>query len=254
MISSTMSQTPFDDAPNRLVLMLVDLRRFCYCFRRAFRFQCPSFGRLLTDDRKVLARRGWLDGRKEQRRGGGNDRALPPTLARRQLVLVASLAVVASFTPVVSVGAATSIMLKVEASGGLPGFRSGELRRYLALHTEEIGLGDWRFEPAADDASTPNRVVWTFKLSPHAGGEVRSHGVPRMAERTFGVRRPITIEARLYLNGEYQTLVEGQATIQGGPNDPDLAAAVTSLTQNLLGVSGAYRSLDSGQRQGYPSR
>jgi hypothetical protein len=69
-----------------------------------------------------------------------------------------------------------------------------------------------------------------------------------MAERTFGVHRPITIEARLYLNGEYQMLVEGQATIQGGSDDRDLAAAIASLTQSLLGNSGAYRSIDTGQR------
>ena len=56
-----------------------------------------------------------------------------------------------------------------------------------------------------------------------------------MAEWVFGVRRPITIEARLYLNGEYQILVEKQAVIRGGPDDPDLAAAVASVTQNLLG-------------------
>jgi hypothetical protein len=38
--------------------------------------------------------------------------------------------------------------------------------------------------------------------------------------------RPITIEARLYLNGQYQTLVENQAVVQGGPDDPDLGAPV----------------------------
>jgi hypothetical protein len=70
-----------------------------------------------------------------------------------------------------------------------------------------------------------------------------------MAERTFGIHRPITIEVRLYLNGEYQTLVEGQAIVQGGPDDRDLAAAVASLTQSLLGTSGAYRATDTGQRQ-----
>ena len=61
-----------------------------------------------------------------------------------------------------------------------------------------------------------------------------------MSGRVVGVHRPITIEARLYLNGEYQTLVEKQAVIEGGPNDPDLAAAVATVTQNLLGPSGAY--------------
>jgi hypothetical protein len=130
-------------------------------------------------------------------------------------VFIAACALVARFAPFVSAAAATAITLEVGATGGLPGFHSGELRRYLALHMTEIGLGDWRFEPAADDASARNRVVWTFKLNPYAGGEVRRVGLPQLAERTFGIHRPITIEAWLYLNGEYQTLVEGQAIIQG---------------------------------------
>ena len=72
-----------------------------------------------------------------------------------------------------------------------------------------------------------------------------------VGDRRFGVHRPVTIEARLYLNGEYQTLVEKQAIIQGGPNDPEFAAAVASATQNLLGPSGAYRAIDLGLRRGH---
>ena len=64
-------------------------------------------------------------------------------------------------------------------------------------------------------------------------------------EDWFGAR-PVTIEARLYLNGEYQTLVEEQATVRGGPDDPALAAAVVSVTRNLLGPRGAYRAIDTG--------
>ena len=71
---------------------------------------------------------------------------------------------------------------------------------------------------------------------------------PHMAERTFAAHRAITIEARLYLNGEYQTLVKQQAVVQGGPGDPDLATAVASVTQNLLGPQGAFRAIDSGRR------
>ena len=115
-------------------------------------------------------------------------------------------------------------------------------------------LTDWRFEPAADHSSAPDRIEWSFKLSPYAGGEVRSFTRPHLADRTFGAHRPITIEARLYLNGEYQALVEKQAVIQGGPDDTDLAAAVASVTQNLLGPQGAYRAVDSGHRPASPAR
>jgi hypothetical protein len=69
-----------------------------------------------------------------------------------------------------------------------------------------------------------------------------------VAEEGFGVHRPVTIEARLYLNGEYQALVTRQAMVQGGPNDPDLAVAVANATESLLGPSGAYRAIDTGRR------
>jgi hypothetical protein len=69
-----------------------------------------------------------------------------------------------------------------------------------------------------------------------------------MAERTFVAYRSVTIEAKLYLNGEYQTLVEKQVVIEGGPNDPNLAAAVAAVTETLLGSQGAFRAIDSGQR------
>jgi hypothetical protein len=144
--------------------------------------------------------------------------------------------------------------LTVAAVDTLPGFHLADLPRYLAQHMADTHLTDWRFEPAADHSSAPDRIEWSFKLSPYAGGEVRSFTRPHLADRTFGVHRRITIEARLYLNGAYQTLVERQAFIQGGPDDADLAAAVASVTQNLLGPRGAYRAIDSGQRPASPAR
>jgi hypothetical protein len=98
------------------------------------------------------------------------------------------------------------------------------------------------------------RAAWSFKLNPYAGGEVRNFARTSGYERKLGLHRPVTIEARLYLNGEYQTLVEAQAIIHGGPDDPALAAAIASATQGLLGPSGAYRAIDTGQRPAYPSR
>jgi len=114
----------------------------------------------------------------------------------------------------------------------------------------EARLGDWRFEPArTSDAPAPNRVEWSFKLNPYAGGQVRTFVRPQMEERIVGVHRPITIEVRLYLNGEYQTLVSGEAVVEGGPDDPELATVIEKLTRTLLAPSGAYRSIDTGQRR-----
>src|SRR3954452_19999047 len=86
------------------------------------------------------------------------------------------------FAPAV---AAAQLTLQVETSDVLPGFHLGDLPRYLALHMAEARLADWRFEPAADKGSTPDRVEWSFKLNPYAGGEVRTFVRPHMAERTF---------------------------------------------------------------------
>jgi hypothetical protein len=179
------------------------------------------------------------------------DNKLPQWLCFDRAALAAGLAL-ASFVPLTATAA--SVTLKVEAADTLPGFHLADLSRYLALYMAIARLANWRFEPVVDKGSSPDRVKWTFKLNPYAGGEVRRFMRPHMAERIFGVHRPITIEARLYLNGEYQALVEKQVVIQGGRNDSDLAEAVASFTQNLLGPSGAYRAIDTGQRPPYGPR
>jgi hypothetical protein len=146
--------------------------------------------------------------------------------------------------------AAAFITLKVEASNGLPGFPRADLSRYLALQMTEVGLSHWRFESAAESGSGPDRVEWSFKLNPYAVGDVRRFGRSLIEERTVHAHRSITIQTRLYLHGEYQTLVEGQAVIDEGRgrDDPHLAETVANVTKNLLGPSGAYRAIDVGQR------
>jgi hypothetical protein len=162
--------------------------------------------------------------------------------------LLAGLTPTATFAPFASAGAGASLTLKVEASHGLRGLHHSALTRFLATHMADAGLANWRFEPAEGDGPAPDRVEWSFKLNPYAGGEVRRFAHSLIDELSFHAHRPVTIEARLYLNGEYQTLVEKQAIIDGGPNDPHLAEAVVSVTQNLLGPTGAYRAKDTGHR------
>jgi len=166
-------------------------------------------------------------------------------LSAAHLALIAWWALV-FFVPFVSGVAAASITLKVEASNGLPGCSRTDLSRYLTSHMTEANFADWRFE-VAEKGPAPDRVKWSFKRNPYAGGEVRSL---RLERQSSHVRRPITIEARLYLNGEYQATVEAQAIINeaNGCNDPDLADAVASATRNLLGPSGAYHARDIGQQ------
>jgi hypothetical protein len=171
----------------------------------------------------------------------------PHRVSLLRAALVSQLALAATLSPFVPAIAGAPLTLQVDATDTLPGFHRDTLPRYLALHMAEARLADWRFEPA-ENGSAPDRVEWSFKLNPYAGGEVRTFVRPHMAERTFGAYRSVTIEAKLYLNGEYQTLVEKQAVIEGGPNDPNLAAAVVDVTQNLLGPQGAFHAFDSGRR------
>ena len=161
-------------------------------------------------------------------------------------VAITGFTVVAFVCPFYSVIGATPITLQVETFHGLPGLHHSALSRFLVAHMADAGLPDLRFEPAQGDIAAPNRVEWTFRLNPYAGGEVRQFVRGPVAEQGFREHRPVTIEVRLYLNGEYQTLVEQQAMIQGGPNDAEFAAAVVSATKSLLGPSGAYRGIDTG--------
>jgi hypothetical protein len=154
-------------------------------------------------------------------------------------------AVLVPFAPAV---AAAPEKLTVAVLHGLPGLNHSALSRFVAAHMADAGLAEWRFEPAKADTDAPDRVEWTFRLNPYAGGEVRNLVRAPVSERGFGVHRPMTIEVRLFRNGEYQTVVERQVMIQGGPNDPELAAAVASATESLLGPSGAYRAIQSAQR------
>ena len=153
-----------------------------------------------------------------------------------------------------STAAAAQPILQVTAFHGLLGLHHSALSRFLAAHMADAGLANWRFEPATGSGPAADRVEWSFKLNPYAGGGARSFGPPSMNEWRAGVHRPVTIEARLYLNGEYQTLVEAQALVQGGPDDPDLAAAVAAVTRDLLGPKGAFRAIESGHLPAQGSR
>jgi hypothetical protein len=172
----------------------------------------------------------------------------PDRVSLRRAAVVSRLVLAAAVMPFTPAIAASALTLQVETSDTLPGFHIGDMPRYLALHMAKVGLADWRFVPSADKGSAPEGVEWRFKLNPYAGGEVRTFVRPHMADRIFAAYRPVTIEVRLYLHGEYQTLVEKQAIIEGGPKDPDLAAAVASITQSLLGPSGAYSAAEAAQR------
>src|ERR1700730_17034027 len=168
--------------------------------------------------------------------------------------LVARLALAATLIPFAAAIAAAAMTLQVETSDTLPGFHRSALPRYLARQMTESLLADWRFEPAANNGSAPDRVEWSFRLNPYARGRRAQLHAPAHGRKDLR-RTPSDHDRGAALsNGEYQTLVEKQAVIQGGPEDPDLAAAVASVTQSLLGPQGAFRAAGSGRRPAYGSR
>ena len=61
-------------------------------------------------------------------------------------------------------------------------FLNADLPRYLAQQMAEAPLTDWRFEPIVGRGGPPNRVEWSFKWDPYAGGEVRRFAHPSMSE------------------------------------------------------------------------
>ena len=117
----------------------------------------------------------------------------------------------------------------MEAYGAPPGFLNADLPRYLAQQMAEAGSPTGVSSRFQDTAAPPNRVEWSFKWDPYAGGEVRRFAHPSMSESLFGVHRPITVSARLYLGGAYLRLVSEQAIIQGGRRDPDLVDKIRRM-------------------------
>lgn len=135
--------------------------------------------------------------------------------------------------------------LAVTAVGVLPGFKLAEAPQYIAAQMAKTGVAGWAFVPApTGEPQAADRIEWRFRLNPYAGGGIRQIIPIPSLQRFFGVHRLISVEVRLYLGDEYQTMNFGEATIQGGARDQDLAALVTKLTQNLLGAKGAYRAID----------
>jgi hypothetical protein len=145
-------------------------------------------------------------------------------------------------------------MLSVEAKGELPGFRAQDVPQYLANQMTAAGVKNWTFAaPRAPDGRSPDRVEWLFRPDPYAGGGIRQFFPMPSVRRLFGERHLISVEVRLYLAGQYQTLSFGQMTIQGSAQDLVLGAFIHQTTQNLLGEKGAYNAIDSSPARGRDS-
>jgi hypothetical protein len=166
-------------------------------------------------------------------------------MAHRTSVL-ASLGVAGALFLTGPVWAEAPVTVAVEASGELPGFNIGGAVPYLAAQMNAAGITAWHFVPRDADSAAPNRIEWQFELLPYAGGEVRRFFPMPEAQRTMdvhlqGTHRLISAEARLYLDGQYQTVTFSQQAVQGGAGDPDLASLLVQVTRNL---ESGYRAID----------
>jgi hypothetical protein len=166
-------------------------------------------------------------------------------LRRRRRIFRAVLAGLLVLAPAQAFAQTQTVTLVVTSRDALPGFRREDTAQFLAQEMEKSGVPGWHFAAAPAPAYPPrNRIEWHFELDPYAGGGVRQFFPMPAVKRLFGARHLITAEAMLYLDDEYQTLMFGQATVQGGAADPDLAAFVARMTDGLLGAHGAYRGID----------
>lgn len=127
----------------------------------------------------------------------------------------------------------------VIARGYVPGF---DTRQQLIDHVIDVSgraIGErWQLRAATNaDAPAPKTaIVWEFHGLAYAGGAVRyiGPGDRNAVASLFGGHRPYSIEARLYVDGTYQTTLMRQPSIRGGARDPSLRDTIVAMTRELV--------------------
>jgi hypothetical protein len=127
---------------------------------------------------------------------------------------------------------AADLIISVVVQGSLDGTDANHLPGILV--SEMARTNDrWQFEPGSSQA--PNRIEWTLKPGSDASGEVRSFGMSRAMMRTLeGSHRTVSVEAKLYLDNQYQATVSGQIRDTGNPRDAQIAGEINELTHELM--------------------
>ncbi|HUJ97695.1 MAG TPA: hypothetical protein VLV85_05570 [Stellaceae bacterium] len=124
--------------------------------------------------------------------------------------------------------------MAVETTGSVPGLDEAELGRYVAEQMNAARVG-WQFVAAANASAQPNRVEWSFTAGPSASGSVRTYGFSRaMMERLMPAHYYMTVEAKLYWHGQYQTVMLGHVTTGVAMPDPDLTALIGKMTRLVM--------------------
>lgn len=165
-------------------------------------------------------------------------------IALTYLALVPNSHLRAQAVPIIPTPA-KPLALTIDTVGTVPGFDAKELAAYLSARMATAGLPAWRFQPGNGDAAAPNRIEWRFRYNPYAEHSEHMAGMTTaMVDRLFGLRHVLSIEARLYVNGEYQTLTFTQTKVKTNGKDAALDGAVAEIATALLGPNGAYFAID----------
>jgi hypothetical protein len=140
----------------------------------------------------------------------------------------------------------------VEVDGSVPGFTKDELAAYVCQQMAATHVTSWHFAPtpmgSAGGDQPSNRIVWHFKQLPFAGGGIRYIGPALSRTRQmFGVGRAVSVDAKIFLNDQFEATTFDQATVRGGPDDPGLAAVIQKVMKSIVANAFAYASPD-GQR------
>jgi hypothetical protein len=144
---------------------------------------------------------------------------------------------------------ASAMPMAVATTGSVPGLGEAELGRYVAEQMNAARVG-WQFVAAPNASAQPNRVEWSFTAGPSASGTVRTYGFSRaMMERLMPGHFYMTVEAKLYWHGQYQTVMLGHVTTGAAMPDPDLTALIGKMTRLVM----AYPMSENIRRPGVAS-
>ncbi len=143
-----------------------------------------------------------------------------------------------------------NLTMAVEIDGSVPGFSNDQLEAYIAQQMADTHITSWHFEPGPAPGGPitgqpGNRIVWHFKQLPYAGGGIRYIGpAVSKAKALFGVGRAVGIDAKIYLNGQFQATTFDQVTVKDGPKDPGLSAVIQKVLKSIVANASAEDKTD----------
>lgn len=151
-------------------------------------------------------------------------------------LLPAFLVLVFGLTGATPASASALEIVVMDGAAQVPGMRGEELARTIAAAVQHVAPRDLSIGVSAPGhVLPPNRIEWRFHANPYAGGAVRYIGPARpVAERMFGMHRHVTAEAKLFLDGQFQSSGFDQATLPGAGDAAAFAHLVESLSAQLL--------------------